>query len=126
MFTWFAQNAATLSRLKDAEEIEQGKLQAIEYIRTVNPVERPNGDIVIDKYKITWSSRQTADTVRAMTAMGTAGKYEISLHEFSIMLSRTGDALTVPTVNILLPAAGYKLVSRGNNSMFGGRDTGTP
>jgi type II secretory pathway pseudopilin PulG len=126
MFTWFAQNAATLSRLKDAEDIEQGKLQAIEYVRTVNPVERPSGDITIEKYKISWSSRQTADTVRALTAMGTPGKYEISLYELTIKLARTGDATSVPTTNILLPVAGYKLVSRGDNSMFGGANPTSP
>ena len=61
MLTWFSQNATALSRLKESEDIERGRLQAIEYVRSINPVEQPRGAVSLANYRISWTSRQTAD-----------------------------------------------------------------
>lgn len=120
MLTWFSQNAAALGRLKESEDIERGRLQAIEFARSINPIERPRGEVELANYRVSWSSRQTADTVRALTAMGTPGKYEVSLFELDIQLKRAGDSSTATATQILLPVAGYKLVGDGGASFFGG------
>ena len=120
MLTWFSQNASALSRLKESEDIERGRLQAIEYVRSVNPVERPRGEAVLGHYRISWTSRQTADTVRALTVLGTPGRYEVSLFELTIQLRRANDLATAEATQILLPIAGYKSVGDSGASFFGG------
>jgi general secretion pathway protein I len=120
MLTWFSQNATALSRLKESEDIERGRLQAIEYVRSINPVEQPRGDVALGNYRISWSSRQTADTVRPLTIMGAPGRYEVSLFELTILLKRASDPASLQATQILLPVAGYKKVGDGGNSFFGG------
>ena len=120
MLTWFSQNAAALGRLKDSEDIERGRLQAIEFARNINPVENPRGDVELANYRVSWSSRQTADTVRAKNAMGTPGRYEVSLFELDIQLKRASDPSSTAATQILLPVAGYRLVGDGGASFFGG------
>lgn len=120
MLTWFSQNATALGRLKEFEDIERGRLQAIEYVRSINPVEQPRGEVELGDYRVSWSSRQTADTVRALTVLGTPGRYEVSLFELTIQLKRAGDLPTAQATKILLPIAGYKSVGDSGASFFGG------
>jgi general secretion pathway protein I len=120
MLTWFSQNATALGRLKESEDIERGRLQAIEFARSINPVENPTGEVELANYRVSWSSRQTANTVRALNAMGAPGKYEVSLFELDIQLKRAGDAPSASATQILLPVAGYKIVGDGGSSFFGG------
>lgn len=120
MLTWFSQNATALGRLKESEDIERGRLQAIEYVRSINPVEQPRGEVSLANYRISWSSRQTADTVRALTVMGAPGKYEVSLFDVTILLRRASDSPTADATRILLPIAGYKNVGDNGASFFGG------
>jgi general secretion pathway protein I len=109
LLTWFSQNAALLGRLKQTEEIERGKLLALDYIRAINPVERPSGDIALGAYRMAWTSKVSVAPERALTAMGTPGRYEISLYDLDIQLARLNSPNEPPT-RISLPVAGYKLV----------------
>jgi general secretion pathway protein I len=110
MLTWFSQNATALGRLKDAEAAQLARLTALDYMRTINPVDRPQGEIILDKYRIEWSSRKIADTVRALNGLGSAGRYEISLYDLELKISNS-DLNGNPLVEkITVSAAGYKLL----------------
>jgi general secretion pathway protein I len=119
MFTWFAQNAAVLGRLKVAEEVERVRLDAMEYVRTVNPVERPRGDVTLNQYRLVWTSRQSADTVRTVNELGTPARYEISLYELTVILTPTEGAAREPATQFTLPLAGYRLVASDTGNVFG-------
>jgi general secretion pathway protein I len=119
MLTWFSQNATALTRLKDAESIEQGRLIATEYVRAINPVDQPSGDITIDSYRISWSSRQIAANVRALNGSGSPGRYEISLHELKVNLARVDITVPEKINQITLPVVGYRLVAPATNGIFG-------
>jgi general secretion pathway protein I len=119
MLTWFSQNAVTLSRLKESESLEQGRLEALEYLRTINPVEKPRGEVVLNQHRIVWTSRQSGETMRAVTALGSPGRYEVSLYELDIRVSKADSAAADTLTRMSLPLAGYKLVGNSGNSMFG-------
>ena len=123
MLTWFSQNASALSRLKETEKVEQAKLVALDYLRTLNPVDRPSGEIIIGQDRITWSSRTKVEPVRVVTAMGSPGRYEISLYDLDVRLSRANADAAVVTARMTFPVAGYKLVAAGGGAggMFGGQ-----
>lgn len=114
MLTWFSQNAAALSRLKQNEKVEQGRLLALDYLRTLNPVERPSGEAVLGDFRVGWSSTTTNEPVRIVSAMGTPGKFEVSLYELDVRLFMAdADATSVPVARMTLPVAGYKSYSTG-------------
>jgi general secretion pathway protein I len=119
MFTWFAQNAAVLGKLKVAEEIERVRLEALEYVRTVNPVDRPRGEVTLNQYRLAWTSRQSAETVRTANELGTPARYEISLYELTVRLTPTDGASSDPISQFTLPVAGYKVVESNVGNVFG-------
>jgi general secretion pathway protein I len=119
MFTWFAQNAAVLGRLKVAEEVERLRLEATEYVRTLNPVERPRGDVTLNQYRLAWTSRQSADTVRTVNELGTPARYEISLYELTVRLTPADNSSSEPVSQFTLPVVGYKLVASDTGNVFG-------
>ena len=119
MLTWFSQNATVLSRLKQTEKIEQGRIAALDYVRTLNPVERPSGETVLGEFRIDWTSKTINEPVRIVSAIGTPGKFEISLYELDIQLFMAdADISAVPVSRMTLPVAGYKANSSGP-TMFG-------
>lgn len=119
MLTWFSQNATALSRLKEAESIEQGRLTAIEYVRAINPVDQPTGEITIDSYRINWSSRRIAGNVRALNGSGSPGRYEVSLHELKVNLTRIDVAAPENISPIIVPVVGHHLVAPATNGIVG-------
>ncbi len=119
MFTWFAQNATVLGKLKVAEEVERVRLDALEYVRTINPVERPRGEVTLNQYRLAWTSRQSADAVRTANELGTPARYEISLYELTVRLTATDITSSDPVSQFTLPVAGYKLVESNVGNVFG-------
>ena len=114
MLTWFSQNAVALGRLKQNEKVEQGRLVALDYLRTLNPVERPMGETILGDFRVDWSSKTINEPVRIVSAMGTPGKFEVSLYDVDIQLFIVGGgASSVPVARMTLPVAGYKAISSG-------------
>ncbi len=123
MLTWFSQNATALGRLKDAEAVEQARLTALDYVRAINPIDRPQGEVTLDKYRIAWTSRKIADTARAVNALGSVGRYEISLHELNVQISSIEAKPNEQSLaaQMTLASAGYKLVATSAaSSILGG------
>lgn len=119
MLTWFSQNATALGRLKQNEKVEQGRLVALDYLRTLNPVERPTGKTILGDFRVEWISKTVNDPVRIVSAMGAPGKFEISLYELEVQLFMAdADVSSVPVARMTLPVAGYKANSSGQG-MFG-------
>lgn len=43
----------------------------MEYLRAINPIEQPTGEVEMPGYRLTWASQPIRDTVRTRTMLGT-------------------------------------------------------
>lgn len=120
MLTWFSQNATVLGRLKETEKTEQGRLVALDYVRTLNPAERPSGEVIIGPNRIVWTSEPNADAKRLQATPGTQGRFEVLLFDVEVSLYRTDADAAVMASKMSLPVAGYKASEGNNASPFGG------
>jgi hypothetical protein len=107
-----------MSRLKEEESSLLARNEAMEYLRAINPVAQPSGQIEMPGYRLVWTSRPIRDVVRTLTPLGTPSRYEVSLHELDVQLVREPD--NAPWATFQLQLAGYKQVA-GNSAggMFG-------
>lgn len=122
MLTWFSQNATVLGRLKETEKTEEGRLAALDYVRTLNPSERPSGEVTIGPNRIVWTSQPNADAKRLRAAPGTQGRFEVLLFDVEVSLYRAdadADAAVLGS-KMKLPVAGFKKIENANVSPFGG------
>jgi prepilin-type N-terminal cleavage/methylation domain-containing protein len=124
-FTWFGQSVTAMGRIKEEEASLLARNQAMEYLRAVNPVDQPNGEIEMPGYRLSWTSRQVRDVVRTLTPLGTPSRYEVSLYELDVRLARpAGDA---PWSQFQLQLAGYRQVAASSlGGLFGGPGAGVP
>lgn len=120
MLTWFSQNATVLSRLKETEKTEQGRLVALDYVRTLNPAERPSGEVTIGPNRIVWTSQPNADAKRLQAAPGTQGRFEVLLFDVEVSLYRADADAAVLASKMKLPVAGFKVIESANANPFGG------
>lgn len=117
-FTWFGQSVTAMGRLKDEEASLLARNEAMEYLRAINPVEQPTGEVEMPGYRLTWTSRPIRDVVRTLTTLGTPSRYEVSLHELDVQLTRSTD--NTPWTHFQLQLAGYRLVAPSSaGSIFG-------
>lgn len=123
-FTWFGQSVAAMGRLKDEEASLLARNEAMEYLRAINPVAQPTGEVDMPGYRLTWTSHPIRDVVRTLTTLGTPSRYEVSLHELDVQLSHPAD--NASWTRFQLQLAGYRLVAGSSNSIFGTPGTGTP
>lgn len=119
MLTWFSQNATVLGRLKETEKTEQGRLVALDYVRTLNPAERPSGEVTIGPNRIIWTSQPNADARRLQAAPGTQGRFEVLLFDVEVSLYRTDADAAVLAYKTKLPVAGFKVIESTNANPLG-------
>lgn len=117
-FTWFGQSVAAMSRLKAEEASLLARNETMEYLRAINPVTQPEGVVEMPGYQLKWHSHPIRDTVHTLTTLGTASRYDVSLHELRISLTREGDTGT-PWASFTLELAGYQQVASSSTSIFG-------
>ena len=122
-FTWFGQSVTAMGRLKDEEASLLARNEAMEYLRAINPVEQPTGDVEMPGYRLTWTSRPIRDVVRTLTTLGTPSRYEVSLHLLDVQLTHSTN--NIPWTDFQLQLAGYHLVAPSSTgSIFGTPGTG--
>jgi general secretion pathway protein I len=83
LFGWIAQTADRLGRL-DAEQTSLfGQLTGLEFIRTLNPMQRPAGETLIDGIRIRWQSEPIGADA-AVRDGGSEGNYLVQLFRVRI------------------------------------------
>ena len=120
MLTWFSQNATVLGRLKETEKTEQGRLVALDYLRTLNPAERPTGEVTLGPNRIAWTSRPNVEAGRVQATPGTQGRFEVLLYDVEISLYRADAETAGIASRMSLPVAGFKVIEGSNTSPLGG------
>ncbi len=122
-FTWFGQSATAMSRLKDEEASLLARNEAMEYLRAINPVDQPSGEVEMPNYRLSWTSHPIRDVVRTLTPLGTPSRYEVSLYEVDVRLTRPADR--AEWTHFELQLAGYRMVAgSGVGSIFGSPGAG--
>ncbi len=82
LFTWIGQANDRLARLSSEQRVLFAELAALEYMKTVNPMLVPVGDVrMIDGVRLRWSTLQTAgdETIRRPGALYVVGLYQVKV-----------------------------------------------
>lgn len=121
IFSWTAQTTTVLARAELAEKRHLARLAALDYLRTINPVQRPTGEQLLrggdTPIKLRWTS--TAVEVAARPALSEAGQadaYVLSMYDVKGVLSQDP---AVEGVVLEVSLVGYKMTRTGSGGFFG-------
>ncbi|HXF45984.1 MAG TPA: type II secretion system protein [Burkholderiaceae bacterium] len=86
LFTWAASIQRTLGRIQDETARQEATLNALEFMKTVNPMERPEGVQQLGRYQLRWRAAELAGPTDAVEYPTGIGPYRVALYRILITL----------------------------------------
>jgi len=107
LFGWINNTLLSLHRIQDANAVAGAKLNTLEYMETVNPMLKPEGQAALGTYRVRWQAKAlTAIQDNASYPQG-IGLYQLALYHTAIAVERDDGS---PWFEFELKQVGYKKV----------------
>ncbi len=81
LFGWIGQTADRLGRISKEQAQLFSELEAIEYLRTLNPMRTPQGEESIGEARFRWTAAPLGSEQPSRTATGNEGIYVVQLYK---------------------------------------------
>ncbi|NJO15374.1 MAG: prepilin-type N-terminal cleavage/methylation domain-containing protein [Thioploca sp.] len=106
LLSWINTNLMSLQRIQQAQQRQQAIQNALVFMETVNPLEKPQGKETIGIYQIDWNATALELPKDGVTSLGGISLFQIGLYETEVKVKVKQDLLAQFT----LRQAGYKQV----------------
>ena len=88
LFGWINNTLLSLHRVQDAGAIAEAKLNALEFMATLNPMLRPAGQVSLGAYQVRWQAKPaTAIQDNAGYPQG-VGLFQLALYTTTVKVER--------------------------------------
>jgi general secretion pathway protein I len=88
LFTWAAETQRTLARVRDQSARQEAVLNALEFMRTVNPMLRSEGRQSIGVYDVKWRAEPLTPESDGVNYPFGMGFYRVALYQTRVTLDR--------------------------------------
>jgi general secretion pathway protein I len=106
LLSWINTNLMSLQRVQQAQQRQQAIQNALVFMETINPLEKPQGKEIIGIYQIDWNATAIELPKDGVTSIGGISLFQVGLYETKIKVMVKKDLLAQFT----LRQAGYKQV----------------
>jgi general secretion pathway protein I len=106
LLSWINTNLTSLQRVQQAQQRQQAIQNALVFMETINPLEKPQGKETIGIYQIDWNATAIELPKDGVTSIGGISLFQIGLYETKVKVTVKKDLLAQFT----LRQAGYKQV----------------
>lgn len=107
LFSWLNDSLIALNRIRENNAIAEAKLNALEYMNTINPMLRAEGEANLGSYQINWKANPTTEIKDNVGYPRGRGLYAVALYDTRV--SVTLDPKT-PWFDFNFKQVGYKRV----------------
>jgi general secretion pathway protein I len=87
LFSWAASMQQSLGRIQDQAARQEATLNALEFLRTVNPMERPEGEQQLGRYQVRWQAKEIEGPADAVEYPTGKGPYRVALYRTQVTLN---------------------------------------
>ncbi len=84
LFSWINQTAQRLNQLSAEQTSLFGELAALEYLRSLNPMQKPTGTVALGDTEVSWNAVPVGDEEQARTNTGARGLYSLQLYKVEL------------------------------------------
>ncbi|MBB2484222.1 type II secretion system protein [Mitsuaria sp. WAJ17] len=84
LFSWLGQTSDRLAKLQVEQQRLFAELDALEYIKGLNPMSQPNGEVRIGEQRVRWSSTPVGDALPTKAPSGGVGAYVVQLYSVKV------------------------------------------
>ena len=93
LYALFNANLISLGRAQNVTGQIPTAHRAMEYLSAIDPAKQPVGQIELDGFDVTWSSRLMEPVRDSQTGQGYRGYHELGLYEITFDINRLGDLI---------------------------------
>ncbi len=88
LFSWVNSNIITLNRVQASNAQDAATSNALEYLSSVNPMDRPEGSAVLGSYKLLWKAKPIADPRDGASYPVGISLYQVALYQTEVAIER--------------------------------------
>jgi len=123
LFSWMNASFDGLDRIEQSNARAAAELNALEFMKTVNPMERPDGQIKLGQVDLKWRARQLTQPVQNRTDTRDPGPFSVAMYEVELTLE---DRPKIEPYTIVLRQMGYRLLYPVGDESGGGISPSPP
>lgn len=113
LFSWVNASVVSLRRVEDANAQSAATINAVEYMQTVNPMLRPQGEVDLGGYRIAWVAATVTAVLPGTDFQRGRSNYDLALYDTTVRAYRTDAAQ--PWFEFKLRQVGFKAVRKSIN-----------
>jgi general secretion pathway protein I len=86
LFSWINASFDGLARIEQSNARATAELNAMEFMKTVNPMQQPEGQIKLGEVQVSWRAKPITDLVANRTDSREPGPFTVALYEIEVAL----------------------------------------
>ena len=86
LFTWINASFDSLNRIEISNARAAAELNAMEYMKTVNPMEQPTGNVKLGDIQMIWRATPIGDPVQNRTDAREPGPFLVAMYQIEVSL----------------------------------------
>lgn len=107
LFGWINTNLIALNRVEAIHQQNEATKNIVEYMKSVNPMQEPEGTVQLGEYRVHWRSERTGDVVDGSGYPTGVGAYQLAMYRTDVDVRKSGSD---PWFDISLRQVGYRKV----------------
>jgi general secretion pathway protein I len=84
LLNWLNTNLISLQRVQQVQQRHQAIQNALMFMETINPLEKPQGKTTVGIYQIDWNATALKLPKDGVTSMGGLGLFQVGLYETEV------------------------------------------
>jgi general secretion pathway protein I len=92
LLAWFQQSVDSVQRLRTFYELQDARKTALEFARSLNPMEQPRGERVIGGVRLVWDALPEGDETQQTGYPSGVGRHRLRLYTTTFSTYRKGEA----------------------------------
>ncbi len=86
LFSWINNGFDSLQRIERANAIAAAEINALEFMRNINPASRPEGNVRLGELNLTWRAQPITEQRSNRGDTGDPGIFTVALYETELVL----------------------------------------
>ncbi len=107
LFSWINSELASVVKLQESNARAEAMVNVLELMRTVNPMQAPEGTLSFAAYRLTWRASEVAPVQDGISYPQGISLYQLALYDTLVRVSNSDGT---PWFDFTLRQVGYKKV----------------
>jgi len=87
LLAWMSNTLSSLNRIEAARDRDEATMAALEYLSSINPSQRPEGEMDLGRYELQWTAETLEPYREGMGPRGGSSLFQVALYRLEVSVS---------------------------------------